>query len=115
MEDKVSSYEQAIKIYPNRIEAYTCMLEAYEDEGKFGKKENDEFLALYNAHKDNFDVTSKEYAELNKKAAATGYVDLVDILFLLQTLKTKRYHQSLNIKNYQIVTIEFVRFIRPTY
>ena len=35
--------------------------------------------------------------------------------FLLQTLKTKRYHQSLNIKNYQIVIIEFVRFIRPTY
>ena len=67
LEDKVSSYEQAIKIYPNRIEAYTCMLEAYEDEGKFGKKENDEFLALYNAHKDNFDVTSKEYAELNYK------------------------------------------------
>lgn len=67
LEDKISSYEQAIGIYPERIPAYTCMLEAYEDEGKFGKKENDEFLAQYNAHKDNFDTTSKEYAELNYK------------------------------------------------
>jgi serine/threonine-protein kinase len=67
LEDKISSYKQAIEIYPDRIEAYTCMLEAYEDEGKFGKKENDEFLALYNAHKDNLDETSKEYAELNYK------------------------------------------------
>ena len=43
------------------------MIEAYEDDGKFGKTENDEFLALYNANKDNLDVTSKEYAELNYK------------------------------------------------
>lgn len=67
LEEKIENYKQAIAIYPDRLEAYTCILEAYEDEGSFGKKENDEFLALYNEHKDTFDVTSKEYAELNYK------------------------------------------------
>lgn len=67
LENKVTSYKQAIDIYPERTEAYMRLLEAYEDEGKFGKAENDEFLALYNAHKGEFDVTSTEYAELNYK------------------------------------------------
>lgn len=43
------------------------MLEAYEDEGIFGKSQNDEFLAVYNANKDGFDVSSVEYANLNYK------------------------------------------------
>lgn len=67
IEEKISSYKQAINIYPNRFEAYESMLQAYEDEGKFGKEQNDEFLALYNAHKDGFDKTSVEYANLNYK------------------------------------------------
>lgn len=67
LDDKISSYKQAINIYPERLEAYYRMLEAYEDEGKFGKSENDEFLALYNAHKDSFDKSSAEYADLNYK------------------------------------------------
>lgn len=67
LDDKISSYKQAINIYPERLEAYYRMLEAYEDEGKFGKSENDEFLALYNAHKDSFDKSSVEYADLNYK------------------------------------------------
>ena len=67
IEEKISSYKQAISIYPNRFEAYESMLQAYEDEGKFGKEQNDEFLALYNAHKDGFDKTSVEYADLNYK------------------------------------------------
>ena len=67
LENKVTSYKQAIDIYPDRTEAYMRLLEAYEDEGQFGKAENDEFLALYNAHKGEFDVTSTEYAELNYK------------------------------------------------
>lgn len=50
-----------------RTDAYFKMIEAYEDEGKFGKNENDTFLAVYNAHKDEFDNTTKEVAELNYK------------------------------------------------
>ena len=67
LDDKMVSYKQAIDIYPEKLDAYSCILEAYEDEGRFGKKENGEFLALYNAHKDSFDDTSVEYADLNYK------------------------------------------------
>lgn len=65
LEDKAESYKQAIGIYPERTDAYLYMLEAYEDEGRFGKEQNDEFLALYNANKDSFDESQKETAELN--------------------------------------------------
>ena len=67
LEEKIASYKEAISIYPSRIDAYTKMLEAYEDEGRFGKEENDQFLASYNANKDSFDKTSVEEAELNYK------------------------------------------------
>ena len=60
-------YKEAIKIYPYRTEAYMNILEAYEDEGKFGKEENDEFLALFNPNKAGFDSSSEETAELYYK------------------------------------------------
>ena len=67
LNEKIDSYKRAIAIYPERTDAYMCMLEAYEDEGRFRKEENDEFLALYNANKDTFDHTTSEVAELNYK------------------------------------------------
>lgn len=67
LNEKIDSYKRAIAIYPERTDAYMCMLEAYEDEGRFGKEENDEFLALYNANKDRFARTTSEVAELNYK------------------------------------------------
>ena len=45
-DNKVESYEEAIEIYPNDTRAYLKLLEAYEDEGVFGKEQNDQFLAL---------------------------------------------------------------------
>lgn len=70
IEKKIDSYKKAIAIYPDRTEAYLKMLEAYEAEGKFGfgKEENDEFLALYNANKDKFASSAVLEAELNYKA-----------------------------------------------
>lgn len=65
--EKISSYKQAIAIYPYDARAYIRMLEAYEGEGKFGKTENDEFLALYNANREGFNLASVEFAELNYK------------------------------------------------
>ena len=67
LENKIDSYKKAIEIYPERIEAYIKMLEAFEEEGKFGKAENDQLLASYNAHKDLFDASSPDVAELNYK------------------------------------------------
>lgn len=64
----VDKYKQAIAIYPERTDAYMRILESYEEnDGGFKKKQNDEFLALYNAHKDKFDVSTVEVAELNYK------------------------------------------------
>ncbi len=65
--EKIESYKKAIEIYPYKTGAYIKLLEAYESEGKFGKSENDQFLALYNANKDGFDNASLEVAELNYK------------------------------------------------
>lgn len=65
LEDKLESYMQAIAIFPEKTDAYLCMLDAYDTAGQFGREENDQFLAVYNANKDKFDKTSKETAELN--------------------------------------------------
>lgn len=67
LEQKISSYKQAIEIYPYDTQAYIKILEAYENEGQFDKAENNEFLALYNRYQDGFDKTTVEYAELNYK------------------------------------------------
>ena len=61
----MEKYKQAIDIYPYDTTAYLLILEAFESEGRFDKEENDQFLALYNANKDGFQQTSKEFAELN--------------------------------------------------
>jgi len=65
--DSMESYKQAIQIYPGRTEAYLRILENYEDGGVFGKAENDEFLALYNANRGALDKTEAGVAELNYK------------------------------------------------
>lgn len=67
LDQKISSYKQAIEIYPYDTQAYIKILEAYESEGQFDKAENNEFLALYNRYQDGFDKTTVEYAELNYK------------------------------------------------
>lgn len=67
LEDKIASYKQAVEIYPYDTRAYIKILEAYENEGRFDKEENAEFLALYNRYQDGFDTTTAEFAELNYK------------------------------------------------
>lgn len=65
--DSPESYIRAIGIFPYDTRGYMKLLEVYESQGHFGKQENDQFLALYNANKDGFDKTSADYAELNYK------------------------------------------------
>lgn len=67
IDEKKESYISAIEIYPDRQDAYLKLLESYEDEGTFGKKENDEFLAVYNKYKSELDTTSIKTADLNYK------------------------------------------------
>lgn len=65
LDDKINNYKNAVEIYPGRTEAYVKMIEAYQDEGTFSKQENDDFLAVYNANKDQLDATSSDVSELN--------------------------------------------------
>lgn len=65
--NSIDSYKQAIEIYPGDTRAYLKMLETYENNGVFGKAQNDEFLAVYNANKDSMDKSTVEVAELNYK------------------------------------------------
>lgn len=65
VDEKIDSYMKAIDIYPEKLDAYEKMLTAYEDDGIFEKKQNDQFLGIYNRNKVEFDTSSKEYAELN--------------------------------------------------
>ena len=65
VDDKIDSYMKAIAIYPEKLDGYEKMLTAYEDNGTFGKKQNDQFLGIYNRNKAGFDTSSKAYAELN--------------------------------------------------
>ncbi len=66
-EEKVAAYVEAITLFPGRTEAYLLLLEAYEEEGIFGKEQNDEFLSLYNANQTRLDADSSRVAELNYK------------------------------------------------
>lgn len=61
---KVDGYKRAIAIYPSDLRAYTKLLEAYEDNGKFSTTESGEFLNLYNKNRDLFDTNNPDVCEL---------------------------------------------------
>lgn len=65
LDDKVENYKKAVEIYPERTDAYRKMVEAYRDDGIFSKQQNDEFLAVYNANKDQLNSADTDVAELN--------------------------------------------------
>lgn len=66
-ETKVDGYKRAIAIYPGDLRAYTKLLEAYEDNGRFSAEESVEFLNLYNKNRSLFDADSPDVCELRYK------------------------------------------------
>ncbi|MEE1031942.1 MAG: serine/threonine-protein kinase [Ruminococcus sp.] len=78
LSEKIESYKQAIAIFPYDPRAYMKIVDAFEQEGSFGKKENDVLLALYNANKDGLDPTSAEVAELHYKIGKLYFSYYVD-------------------------------------
>ncbi|MGN1139421.1 MAG: serine/threonine protein kinase [Ruminococcus sp.] len=121
LNEKVDGYKRAIEIYPDNTTAYMKMLEAYEDEGRFSRNENDQFLAVYNANKNKFDNTTVEVAELNYKIGTMYFNYYTDdgIEYSFSTRVQKAYpffeenfnnenisadfeHKSLSDCNYQI-------------
>jgi len=68
LDDKIADYKQAIEIDPSKTEAYLQMLEAYAEADSFDKRRNEEFLAVYNAHKQDLTGENSDanaVAELN--------------------------------------------------
>lgn len=50
IETRAASYQRAIKMCPERPEAYLLILEAYGEDGALSKKESEAFLSIYNTH-----------------------------------------------------------------
>lgn len=127
--NSIDSYKQAIDIYPEDTRAYIQILETYENEGVFGKKQNDEFLALYNAHKDQFDNASVEVADLNYKIGmmyfnyytnddgSSSFSNRVQKAypFFAENFENDQLPVGFKEKVYPIVTTKFVLSIRNTY
>ena len=106
LEDKISSYKQAVTIYPYNTQAYIKILEAYENEGQFDREENNEFLALYNRYQDGFDLASKELAELNYKVGMmyfNYYTENGEVKFSTRVNKAYGFFAA-NYENQQIST-----------
>lgn len=79
--EKISSYTEAIELYPYRTEAYIKMLEAYRDNG-FGIAESQQFMGYYNKYfsennSSNYDVSSNEFSELNYEAGITYFFSYI--------------------------------------
>ncbi len=92
-EEKMSSYKDAISLYPYRYEAYIKMLEAYNDNNLFGNSEDKEFMGYYNAafteqNSKEFDKKEDGYSEMNFLAGTT-YFYLYNIDDENKTLKDR--------------------------
>ncbi len=72
-EDKVNSYEEAVNIDPTRIEAYDKLIDAFEDNGSFGKSESNKLSGLFDKYQNNGDTDSVEYLELNYRIGFTYF------------------------------------------
>lgn len=93
LEEKINSYKEAVKLIPERTDAYIKMLEAYEEAGTFGDAESKEFLAVYSANDETFDNTTPEVAELNYKAGMMyfNYYTNADGSYTFSNRITKAY------------------------
>lgn len=64
-ETRIKNYEEAINIDGRDPEAYIKLLEAYQDNGIFGNKENQQFSTLYNKNKSAFDKEDINVIEMH--------------------------------------------------
>ncbi|MBQ8620896.1 MAG: hypothetical protein IJ422_01130 [Oscillospiraceae bacterium] len=78
IEERISSYQQAIGLRPDRLEAYILLLNAYGEDGSFSKTESEAFLTIYNRNHTKFNAADSNYGVLHQKAGilyVTGYED----------------------------------------
>lgn len=67
-EQRIDNYETAIEIDGKNPRAYLKMLEAYQENGQFGAKENKKFSELYNRNKAEFNKADIEVWEMHYMA-----------------------------------------------
>ena len=105
------------------------MLTAYEDNGTFGKKQNDQFLGIYNRNKAGFDTSSKAYAELNYQIGMMYFNYYTDedgsysfsnrvqkaISFFELNAKNDNISPDFKEKKFRTVIIRSVLFIKPIF
>lgn len=64
-ETRIEEYEKAIELDGKNPKAYIKLLEAYEDNGYFGKSESQQFSTLYNQNKSQFDHREESVIEMH--------------------------------------------------
>lgn len=96
-EEKVSTYLEAIDLFGTDSRAYIKLLEAYMDNGTFGDTESGQFTSKFNEYKNEFDIASEEYLELNYEAGITYFYLYSggDNSFRTRVLKATPYFQTI--------------------
>ena len=75
---KITVYSEAIRLAPERPDAYILLISAYGEDGLFDKRESEEFLALYNANHNYLNPSDPSYGQLQKNIGflyMNGYDD----------------------------------------
>lgn len=68
MQTKRNTYLRAIRLSPEKPDAYLLLLDAYNEDGAFSKEESEEFLSIYNSNHSSLNPRAEEYEELHYKA-----------------------------------------------
>lgn len=70
---KVENYTAAIDLIGNEPGAYILLLDAYRDNGLFGDRESNQFLALFNANQASMNTQTDAFLDLNYEAGITYF------------------------------------------
>ena len=63
-----AAYLEAISLYPQRPDAYLCLLDSFGDDGVFSKEESEAFLGCYNSNHNKLSAKYPGYAQIHGNA-----------------------------------------------
>lgn len=116
VDKRIESYQEAIEIKGADTRAYLKLLDAYTEDGEFSEDDSEEFMYVYNEHKDSFSKEKEEYLDL-QYAIGLQYFSLYtgdDNTFRTRALKSYPYFKSIEesqnteYKNYKIAQSYYV-------
>ena len=96
-DEKVQSYLEAIDLSGTDTRAYLKLLDAYQENGKFGDEESKQFIARYNQNREQLETEDREYLELAYESGITYFYLYSggDSTFRNRALKAYPYFQSI--------------------